>query len=48
MNHRLYEEQRVLDTSTEEGKARFDELADTMASNASGIAIPPGIEKVRL
>ena len=48
MNHRLYEEQRVLDTSTEDGKARFDELADTMASNASGIAIPPGIEKVRL
>lgn len=48
VNHKLYEEQRVLDMSTDEGRARSAELAEIMAGNASGIATPPGIEEVKL
>lgn len=47
-NHRLYDEQHVLDVSTPEGAARSRELEMVMAGNAESIETPPGIEGVGL
>lgn len=46
--HELYEEQRLLDTSTPEGEKRFEELASIMTEMSSGITTPPNIEQVKL